>query len=106
MNDMTRELEWFLTMLQKVFHVVVDAEDVAVEATELGLEEVGEIFVPSEVISDLPETLLYEMMIVDDESGNEWVGAIGFHIDSPEWCILIVTKNEETVYRCTLPLRC
>lgn len=105
MNKLTKEVEWFLTMLQTVFHVVVDAEDVAVEATELGLEEVGEIFVPSEVINPLPETLLYELMIVDDKSGNEWVGAIGFHVDSPEWSILIVTKNGVTVYRCTLPLR-
>ena len=105
MNELTKEVEWFLTMLQTVFHVVVAVEDVAVEAVELGMEEVGENFVPSEVIVDLPETLLYEMMIVDDERGNEWVGAIGFHVDSPEWCILIVTKNGVTVYRCTLPLR-
>lgn len=92
-------------MLQTVFHVEVDAKDVAVEATELGMEEVGDNFVPSEVINPLPETLLYELMIVDDERGNEWVGAIGFHVDSPEWCILIVTKNGVTVYRCTLPPR-
>ena len=97
MNELTKEVDWFVTMLQTVFHVVVAVEDVAVEATELGMEEVGEIFVPSEVIDPLPETLLYELMIVDDESSNEWVGAIGFHVDSPEWCILIVKIG----YLCT-----
>ncbi|WP_438316064.1 hypothetical protein [Sporosarcina sp. FA9] len=105
MGKLTREVEWFLTTLQNEFGVSVNAEDVAVEATELGMEEVGSFFVPSEVINPLPETLLYELMIIDDKAGIEWVGAIGFHVDSPEWCILIVTKNEVTVYRCTQPLR-
>jgi len=104
MDELTREMEWFLTTLRKEFSVIVEAEEVAVEATELGLEEVGDLFVPSEVISNLPETLLYELMIVDDEKKIEWVGAIGFHPDSPEWCLQIVTKNGETVYRNPLPL--
>lgn len=97
-------MEWFLTTLQKEFSLIVEAEAVAIEATELWLEEVGYAFVPSEVIANLPETLLYELMIVDDDKGVEWVGAIGFHINSPKWCLQIITKNGETVYRKPLPL--
>lgn len=104
MDELTREMEWFLVMLQKEFGVHVESEEVAVEATELGLSEVESFFVPSEVIYSLPETLLYELMIADDESGNEWIGAIGFHVDSPEWCLQVITKNGQLAYRNLLPL--
>lgn len=104
MGKLTREVEWFLTTLQNEFGVSVNAEDVAVEATELGVEEVGDIFVPSEVIDPLPETLLYELMIADDEAGIEWVGAIAFYPEgSPEWCLQVITKNGQLVYRNLLP---
>lgn len=104
MDELTREMEWFLATLQKEFGVIIDAEEVAVEATELGLEEVGNIFIPSEVIANLPETLLYEIMVTDDKDENEWVGAIGFHVNSPRWCLQVITKNGEMVYRKPLPL--
>jgi len=76
MDELTREMEWFLDTLQKELGVIAEADAVAVEVTELGLEEVGVSFVPREVIDYLPETLLYELMIVDDEKGTEWIGAI------------------------------
>lgn len=103
-RKISKEVKWFLTTLQTSFGVRVEAEDVAVEATELGMEEVDDFFVPSELINPLPETLLYEIMIVDDEEGIEWVGAIGFHEDAPEWCLQVITKNGVAVYRNLLPL--
>lgn len=101
-NKVTKEIEWLIDILRKWFDVEVAAEDITVEATELGLEEVEDFFVPSEVIDDLPETLLYELMIVDDGKGTEWVGAIALYPNSPEWCLQVITKNGEIVYRNTL----
>lgn len=102
-NKPTKEIEWLLDTLWKEFDVEVAAEDIAVEAAELGLEEVEDFFVPIEVIDNLPETLLYELMIVDVGKGTEWVGAIAFYPNSPEWCLQVITKNGETVYRNPLP---
>ena len=104
MDELMREMEWFLDTLLKEFGVIAEAEAVAAEATELGIEEVEDFFVPREVIGDLPETFLYELMIVDDEKGTEWIGAIAFHPNSPEWCLQVITKNGEIVYRNPLPL--
>lgn len=71
MAELTREMGWFLCTLEKEFSVKVQVEDVSVEAVELGKEEVDCFFLPSEEMAELPETLLYEMMIVDDEKQDE-----------------------------------
>lgn len=83
-NKRTRQLQWFMDTLQSEFSTEVKVNDIGVEATEFGLDEVEDIFVPSELFDALPETLVYEIMIVDDEQNNVWVGAIAFYPDSLE----------------------
>ena len=104
MDELTREMEWFLTTLQKEFSVTVAATEVAVEAIELGLSEVESFFVPSELFEVVPETLLYEIMLAEDETENEWVGAVAFYPNLPDWCLQVVTKNGELILRNVLPL--
>ncbi|ARK22268.1 hypothetical protein [Sporosarcina ureae] len=105
MNEgmLSRELEWFVRTLASEFGVFVSTREVAVEAVELGVEEVDECYLPLEVVKNLPETFLYELMIVDDAGSNEWLGAVAFHPNSPEWCLQLVQKNGELLYR--KPLR-
>lgn len=103
-EKLTRELAWFLRSLDESFDVKALVEDVSVEAVELGKEEVDCFYLPAEALEELPETLLYEMMIVDDEARNEWVGAVAFYPDSPEWCLQVITKNGQLVYRKPLPV--
>ncbi len=103
-NTLSREMEWFLRSLEVNFHVKARSEDVAVEAVELGKEEVDCFYLPAEALAELPETLQYEMMIVDDEDRNEWLGAIAFYPHSPEWCLQVITKNGQLVYRKPLPV--
>jgi hypothetical protein len=103
-NTMSKEIHWFVQTLKNSFQVIVAIEDIAVEATELGLDEVGDFFVPSELFDIAPETLLYEIMIVDDEKkNNEWIGAIAFYPNIPDWCLQVITKNGEMVLRNVLP---
>ncbi|MFJ8065492.1 hypothetical protein ACIQYS_12745 [Psychrobacillus sp. NPDC096426] len=103
-NRLSREMEWFVGTLLNEFGVEVEVSDIGIEATELGMDEVEDFFVPMELFGELPETLVYEIMIVDDEKNNVWVGAISFYPDSPEWCLQVVTKNGELVFRNVLPL--
>jgi len=42
-------------------------------------------------------------MVADDEKGNEWVGGIAFHPNS-EWCLQVITKNGNLVYRNLPPI--
>lgn len=102
-NNQSRELQWFVDILQNVFGVQVDTNEIGVEATELGMEEVEEFFVPRELFEVLPESFVYEIMIADDPTGNVWIGAVAFYPDSPEWCIQVVTKNGDMVLRKVLP---
>lgn len=104
MSELSLEMEWFVSTLHSGFDVVVNVADVSVEAVELGLDEVEEVFVPHEIMRELSETLLYEIMVVEDADGNTWVGAVGFHVDSPHWCIRAITKNGKTAYRKVLSL--
>ncbi|ARD48833.1 hypothetical protein [Sporosarcina sp. P33] len=104
MRIIGREINWFQEILQKEFRVTIKVHKTSAEATELGLDEVEDFFVPTEVFLELPESLLYELMIYDDEMSNEWVGAIAFYPDTPEWCLQVITKNGELVFRKTLPL--
>lgn len=103
-HQLSRELEWFLDTLRGEFGVEVDVSDIGTEATTLGITDVEDFYVPNEVLDNPPETLLYEIMIVDDEFANVWVGVIAFYPDSPEWCLQVVTKNDEIVFRNVLPL--
>lgn len=98
-KELSRELHWFMQTLKNDFGVEVIVDEIGVEAVELGLEEVEDFFVPIEIFDDLPETLLYELMIVDDELANVWVGAIAFSPNSPDWCLQVITKNDELVFR-------
>lgn len=104
MDELTREMEWFMDTLKVRFNVEVSAEEISVEATELGLSEVESFFVPRELFEVFPETLLYEIMIADDETENEWVGAVAFYPNFPNWCLQVVTKNGELILRNVLPL--
>lgn len=103
-KEISRELHWFLETIQENFGVIADPSKVAIEAVELGLDEVEDFFVPQEVLHELPESLLYEIMVYEDEQNDEYVAGIAFHRNSPEWCLQAITKNDEIVYRKTLPL--
>lgn len=79
MEELKKEVKWFLVTLQSEFRVTVAATEVAVETTELGLEEVEDFYVPNEFFDVLPETMLYEIMVADEEKENVWGGGISFH---------------------------
>ena len=106
MMHISREINWFTETLWSKFGVKVTAESIALEGIELGLDEVEDFFVPVELFDELPETLLYEILVADDEEGNEWVGGIAFHdnLQVQNWCLQIITKNGQLVYRNLLPL--
>jgi len=100
---MSREMRWFTETLRFRFDVKVAAEEVAIEAVELGMDEVEDFFVPVELFEEAPTSLLYEMMVHDDEQENLWVAAIAFYPNTPNWCIQVITKNGEAVLRQLLP---
>jgi len=102
--ELTREMEWFMQTLKENFDMEVSAGEISVEAIELGLSEVESFFVPSELFEVVPETLLYEIMLADDETENEWIGAVAFYPNLPDWCLQVVTKNGELILRNVLPL--
>ena len=102
--EMSRELHWFLEMLQVQFGVVANPSEIGIEAVELGLDEVEDFFVPQEVLHVLPESLLYEIMVYEDDQNDEYVAGIAFHPNSPEWCLKAIIQNDELIYRKTLPL--
>lgn len=99
----SRELLWFFDAMQEQYGIWMDATMISTEAVELGMDEVDECFIPKEVFDRLPETLLYELMIYDDEIHNCWVAGVAFYPDSSEWCLQIIVKNDEIVYREVLP---
>lgn len=98
-NKLTKEIQWFVNTLFTGFAVEVAEGAIGVEGTELGIDEVDDFYVPYELFGYLPETLVYEIMIVDDELANVWVGAIAFYPNSPDWCLQVITKNGEMVLR-------
>ena len=102
-DTMSKEIHWFVQKLKDSFQVIVAIKDIAVEATELGMDEVEDFFVPSELFEIAAETLLYEIMMVDDEQNNEWIGAIAYYPNLPDWCLQVMTKNGEMVLRNVIP---
>lgn len=97
-------MEWFIQTLQENFDMEVSAEEISVEAVELGVSEVESFFVPSELFEIVPETPLYEIILADDETENEWIGAVAFYPNLPDWCLQVLTKNVELILRNVFPL--
>jgi len=95
----SREVQWFIDTLRKDYGVRITAQEVGYEGLELGMDEVDEVFIPHELFELPPTTLLYELMIVEDSEGNLWSGMIGFYPNSPEWCLQVITKNDEVQLR-------
>ncbi|MGN7408113.1 hypothetical protein [Sporosarcina sp. SAFN-010] len=93
------EVNWFVHTLRKDYGVKVTAQDVSTEGLELGMDEVDAAFIPQELFEIIPSTLLYELMIVEDSEENVWCGTVGFYPDSPEWCLQVITKNDEVQLR-------
>ncbi|PIC95707.1 hypothetical protein CSV69_10225 [Sporosarcina sp. P26b] len=104
MDELTREVEWFIDTLQQKCEVEVTVDLIATEAVELGLDEVEDFYVPDGLLDNQPTSLLYEIMVTNDEEENEWVGGIAFYPNSPEWWLQVITKNGHLVYRNVLPL--
>lgn len=98
-NSLSSNLEWFVGTLQKEFGIEVEVKDIGIEATELGTDEVEAFFVPTELVEEIPATLDYEIMDVDDMEGNVWIGAIATSTTSSNWYLEVITKNNILVYR-------
>lgn len=93
------KLLWFKQVLENEFEVMVDEKQISYEGNELYLDEIDESLIPSEMLSDLPESLLFETMVFDGEDGTEWLGIIGMQIDSREWHLQVILKDGEPVLR-------
>lgn len=104
-GKVTPEVEWFMEMLRHQFHLHPTQTDIETEGYELGLDEVGEEFVPKEVVDDLPDTLLYEVMHFNDNEFNHWIGAIAYFPDHLEWCLKIITMNDKVQYRSVMRVK-
>lgn len=100
----SKEIHWFLETLRTNFQVTIDEKDIGYEATLLSIDEVDKSYVPSELFTDVPDSFLYEIMIADDDDANEWIGAIAFYPDTPDWCLQIILKNGELQVRKLLPI--
>lgn len=98
-SEISKELHWFMETLKKEFEVKVAVEDIGLEATELGTEEVADFYVPSELFTEVPDKFLYEVMVVDDDYYNEWIGAVVFYPNTSNWCLQIVIKNGDLIKR-------
>ncbi len=96
--QLSRELLWFMNTMQEQFGIWMDATAISTEATELGMDEVDECFIPKGAFDKLPPTLLYELMIYDDDLYTTWLGAVAFYPDSPEWCLQIILRDDKIVY--------
>jgi hypothetical protein len=94
-----KELDWFVQMLKDEFRVESNRNQISFEGNELYLDEIDESLIPKEMAKGLPEKLLFETMLVEDNQGTEWIGAIASHPNSREWLIKIILKNGEIVLR-------
>lgn len=97
--DYSNEIIWFMNTLQTEFDVKVDRKNMSMESVELGTDEVESFFVPTELVEEIPMTLNYEIMDVDDVEGNVWIGAIATSSISSNWYLQVITKNNILVYR-------
>ncbi|WP_108668939.1 hypothetical protein [Peribacillus acanthi] len=93
------ELEWFVSILENEFDVKVEMNQISYEGNELYLDEIDESLIPREMFEDLPESLLFETMLIEDQQGTEWLGIIALHPETYEWCLQMILKDGVPVLR-------
>jgi hypothetical protein len=93
------ELDWFVSVLDNKFQVKVNQDQIGYEGTELYLDEIDESLIPKELTINLPEALLFETMLFEDEGGTEWLGVIALHPETNDWCLQVILKDGVPVFR-------
>ncbi|AZB44584.1 hypothetical protein CEF21_21115 [Bacillus sp. FJAT-42376] len=71
------ELNWFTKMIAPLIGLKVQESEVSSEGVILFKDEVMDCFVPAVLLNELPEKLLFETMIYEQEDGTEWIGGSG-----------------------------
>jgi hypothetical protein len=79
------ELVWFVKTLDGEFQVKVDRNQISYEGNELYLDEIDESLIPSEMLDNLPEWLLFETMVFGGEDGTEWLGVVAMDVETRKW---------------------
>ena len=94
---MTREMNWFCETLLLEFGLLVDSKEISTEGYELYHEEVDEALIKADILTDLPNPLLYETLAFESEE-NEWLGMIGMHPISRNWLLQVILLNGKQVF--------
>jgi hypothetical protein len=94
-----KALDWFVQTLEGEFHRKVDYDQISYEGNELYLDEIDESLVPQEMLVGLPESLLFETMLFEDQQGTEWIGIIAMHPEDNNWCLQDILKDGNPVLR-------
>ncbi|MED0665577.1 hypothetical protein P4T04_04510 [Bacillus badius] len=92
-------VNWFIEGYKKLTGKTVLAEQVGYEAVELAQEEIGYEFIPDEDLRKLPDPLLVETCVYDDEDGNEWIAGIVLCGDLNAGIYTFWTRNGESISR-------
>ena len=93
------EIDWFVSTLESEFYIESDKRQISYEGSELYLDEIDESLIPSDMLTGLPEPLLFEMMMFEREDGTEWLGIVAMNIGTREWYLQIILKDGEPVFR-------
>ena len=94
-----KELDWFVRILESEFHIEGDKRQISYEGSELYRDEIDGLLIPSDMLNGLPDPLLFETMVFDDEDGTEWLGIIAMDLETREWYLQMILKDGEPVFR-------
>jgi hypothetical protein len=92
-----KELDWFITTVECEFKVQADREEVSYEGIQLYRHEIDESLIPSDMLLNLPESLLFETLVFDSPNGTEWLGIVAMDVESKEWYLQVILKDGEPV---------
>lgn len=92
-------LDWFVEILQTHCAAKVSRNQIGYEANELYLDEVDELFIPYGMEDTLPEKMLFETLIFNEEDGTEWLGVIVIDSINSKLLFQVLLKDGEPVLR-------
>lgn len=91
---MNKEGMMFKTYLEKEYGIKVEISDSGWEAVTLYHEELDPDVFPTEILTTLPDPLLFLTSSFDDSEGNEWIFClVTKNGDSSIWLSAFCLKN-------------
>ena len=90
-------IQLFIELMKKHCDVPLDERKISVESTELYQDEIDEKLIPTDHLKCLPDPILFETLLYEDEMGMEWLAGIAINPITRKREYIVLILNDKPI---------